>query len=38
MGVGPCEVFYLHTKIQNNKMLREEIETAIPVFEFPEAI
>ena len=38
MGVGPYEGFYLHTKIQKNKMLREEFETAIPVFDFPETI
>jgi len=37
-GVGPYEGFYLHTKIQNNKMFREAFETAIPVFEFTETI
>jgi CYTH domain-containing protein len=38
MGVGPYEGFYLHIKIQNNKMLREDFEITFPVFEFPETI
>jgi hypothetical protein len=38
MGAGPYEGFYLHINIQNNKMLREEFETAIPVCEFPDTI
>ena len=28
----------MRTKTQNKKMLREEFETTIPVFEFPETI
>jgi len=38
MGVGPYEGVSLYTKIQNNKTLREEFETVIPVFEFPETM
>jgi len=38
LGVGQYEGSYLHIKIQNNKMLREDFQTAIPVSEFPETI